>query len=464
MDEELRSLFSAKVPAQPMPQTAELTAAVTFDAAASQLPLELQPLVRSLQLQPSDSAQYQQLALRAARTGAPPGSESEHHAAQSVLLERALALLPSDVALKMAVSDVARAQFSLLNNAVPGSQHYRGEAAFQRARNQWLKSLRDVSALDEGRFSPSVNQNLGSVLQLMGLYGESAQSFVRALELMGLSLKTGQARRELTEGERRDAKAMMAALDLSLAHRGEDREPGHRLGVSLGFWTRPDQRPPRNTPDLFACAFHKKERYGLVQPIEAAAEAMRTEMVSLLRRRASGLDDERTMWYTDQERIARRPSQWLRRHIVCSLERKKRDTPETCVAVEQAMRWYWGAAVPGGTDAEVDPFYLRAQFSMLAPGAHILPHVGPTNERLAISVGLAGLGVAEIRVGSTWRKWDAGEALVFDDSFEHEVRNLGSEHPRVVLIVHFPHPQLMPPGTNGARIAEDMASSCLEDT
>ena len=89
-----------------------------------------------------------------------------------------------------------------------------------------------------------------------------------------------------------------------------------------------------------------------------------------------------------------------------------------------------------------------------------MPHVGPTNERLAISLGLAGLGHAQLRAGSTWRSWEAGEALLFDDSFEHEVV-VGPEHPRAVLIVHIQHPQLMPSGTNGARIAEDMSKHCL---
>ena len=74
---------------------------------------------------------------------------------------------------------------------------------------------------------------------------------------------------------------------------------------------------------------------------------------------------------------------------------------------------------------------------------------------LAISLGLAGLDTAEMRVGTTWRRWERGEALVFDDSFEHEVRNPG-EDPRAVLIVHFPHPQLMPLGTHGA----EMGTSC----
>ena len=40
-----------------------------------------------------------------------------------------------------------------------------------------------------------MNQNLGTALQLMGKYRESEEHFERALQLLGLSLKTGQARR-----------------------------------------------------------------------------------------------------------------------------------------------------------------------------------------------------------------------------------------------------------------------------
>ena len=69
-----------------------------------------------------------------------------------------------------------------------------------------------------------------------------------------------------------------------------------------------------------------------------------------------------------------------------------------------------------------------------------------------------------LRVGTTWTQWIAGSAILFDDSFEHEVV-VDGEHPRAVLIVHFKHPQLMPPGTNGARLVEGGAeaeSLCLE--
>ena len=215
----------------------------------------------------------------------------------------------------------------------------------------------------------------------LGQYAESEVHFEQALKLLGLSLKTGRARRELSDAERKDAIEALAALDLSFAHQGKPREPLHRLGVNVGFWARSDQRAPAGRPGLAACPFHRADRYSrLISPIEAAGTAMRDEMMALLRRRAEADESEGGLWYHDHERIAQRPSQWLRRHLSCARPEDARDTPQTCLAVSRAMRWYYAAATPGGTDAEVDPFYLKAQFSVLSPGAHILPHAGPTNE------------------------------------------------------------------------------------
>ena len=40
------------------------------------------------------------------------------------------------------------------------------------------------------------------------------------------------------------------------------------------------------------------------------------------------------------------------------------------------------------------------------------------------------------------REWRRGEALIFDDSFEHEVHHRGAAA-RAVLLLHFRHPMLM---------------------
>ena len=102
-----------------------------------------------------------------------------------------------------------------------------------------------------------------------------------------------------------------------------------------------------------------------------------------------------------------------------------------------------------------------AYFSVLSPGARLRPHCGPTNVRLRVHIGLsiptvrrapdrtsmapdrtsAGRPVAGMRVGNETRAWREGEALVFNDSFEHEVWNEGTT-PRLVFIYDVWHPEL----------------------
>lgn len=90
-------------------------------------------------------------------------------------------------------------------------------------------------------------------------------------------------------------------------------------------------------------------------------------------------------------------------------------------------------------------------FSRLAPHTHIEAHCGTTNLRLTAHLGLVvprNLNCDEqegpkcqIRVGETWHRWETGKILLFDDSFEHEVRNDTNEE-RVVLLLRFWHPWL----------------------
>ena len=82
-----------------------------------------------------------------------------------------------------------------------------------------------------------------------------------------------------------------------------------------------------------------------------------------------------------------------------------------------------------------------AYFSVLSPGARLRPHCGPSNARLRWHVGLSIGSDAGMRVGNRTRQWREGEALLFDDSFEHEVWNEGSA-PRLIFIVDAWHPQL----------------------
>jgi len=81
--------------------------------------------------------------------------------------------------------------------------------------------------------------------------------------------------------------------------------------------------------------------------------------------------------------------------------------------------------------------------SRLKPGTQLRPHCGPTNMRLTCHLGLEVPDGCEITCGGETRTWEEGRCIVFDDSFEHEVRHSGSEL-RTVLLVNFWHPALTP--------------------
>lgn len=91
------------------------------------------------------------------------------------------------------------------------------------------------------------------------------------------------------------------------------------------------------------------------------------------------------------------------------------------------------AAVPG---------INSAFFSVLAPGTHIPAHVGVTKALLTCHLGIRVPKTPEtcrMRVADGEVSWRAGEALVFDDTVEHEVWN-DSDEVRVVLLIQFRRP------------------------
>lgn len=91
---------------------------------------------------------------------------------------------------------------------------------------------------------------------------------------------------------------------------------------------------------------------------------------------------------------------------------------------------------------KVIPGLTLANFSLMEPGTHILPHVGYTRMVLRSHLGLIVPDEYEklgIRVGDQTRHWKEGEVMVFDDSFEHEAWNR-SEGVRAVLLFDFANP------------------------
>lgn len=94
------------------------------------------------------------------------------------------------------------------------------------------------------------------------------------------------------------------------------------------------------------------------------------------------------------------------------------------------------------------PNLNSAFFSILAPGAVISPHRGVTKAFITAHLGLSVPTEREncwMRVENQRVTWRNGEWIVFDDTYEHEVRN-DTQEPRVILLCQVARP-LDAPGT-----------------
>lgn len=83
------------------------------------------------------------------------------------------------------------------------------------------------------------------------------------------------------------------------------------------------------------------------------------------------------------------------------------------------------------------PYIVTAEFSMLEPNTHILPHTGFTDKVLRSHLGMVvPEGDLGIKVGEETRHWKERDWLVFDDSIMHEAWNKTDER-RIVLMIDF---------------------------
>ncbi len=118
-----------------------------------------------------------------------------------------------------------------------------------------------------------------------------------------------------------------------------------------------------------------------------------------------------------------------------------RDTPQACNLLPSLAKEH-------GVDL------IRFGYSELGAGGWIRPHVGPSNAQLKLHLGLKVPQPdtasatsrsdpkhcpATFTIAGQTRRWAAGRVLLFDDSYEHEVRN-GCSESRAVLQLVIAHP------------------------
>jgi aspartyl/asparaginyl beta-hydroxylase (cupin superfamily) len=82
-----------------------------------------------------------------------------------------------------------------------------------------------------------------------------------------------------------------------------------------------------------------------------------------------------------------------------------------------------------------------ALISILKPGTHIPPHHGMLNTRLICHIPLVVPPGCQLRVGRETRDVVEGQAMLFDDSIEHEAWNNG-DSVRAVLLFEIWRPEL----------------------
>jgi ornithine lipid ester-linked acyl 2-hydroxylase len=107
------------------------------------------------------------------------------------------------------------------------------------------------------------------------------------------------------------------------------------------------------------------------------------------------------------------------------------------------------------------PGMTTAMFSILSPRKHILDHRGPYKGVLRYHLGLIvprEPRACRIRVGEDFRHWEAGQSMIFDDTFNHEVWN-DTDETRVVLFVDVLRPLPFPESAINRLIIKAIAIS-----
>lgn len=195
--------------------------------------------------------------------------------------------------------------------------------------------------------------------------------------------------------------------------------------VKQGVWEHPMQRAREHIPGLTTSPVHDAAQFWFSGYLEEHWTRIRAEVEQVL---DEPLDPVRP---TVEDRALIRRGSWKQAHLF--RDGRWRDEvcarfPVTTSILEQ---------VPEVTT--LSPGVIT--ISRVSPGTHIMPHCGPTNAVLRMHLPLIVPDGVTLRVAGEEMRWVEGKCLVFDDSFEHEVRHVGTQD-RVVLILDTLHPDL----------------------
>jgi aspartyl/asparaginyl beta-hydroxylase (cupin superfamily)/Tfp pilus assembly protein PilF len=178
-------------------------------------------------------------------------------------------------------------------------------------------------------------------------------------------------------------------------------------------------------PGVPAIEFYDRAAFPWLDGIEAAAEDIRAEFLTVFAEDAGRLEPYvQGMGASDVWRDLNESRRWSVYYLwkagVLQAENLRR-----CPKTAKALEAWPQCELPGSGPSAV--------FSILDAKTRIPPHTGVNNARLICHLPLVVPPGCWFRVGSETREWEFGKAFVFDDTIEHEAWN-GSDEPRAVLI------------------------------
>ncbi|KAL0851322.1 hypothetical protein ABMA28_007144 [Loxostege sticticalis] len=211
---------------------------------------------------------------------------------------------------------------------------------------------------------------------------------------------------------------------LLLLGRPDEAHEVHKRGAKLGHFLSPSQRSLYNVPRLKGSPWWNIED----TPYLRLAKALEKSWKEILKEGEAA----KALYEQEKEGLKER-GEWSQLDLFVrgqEIPDRCKRAPVTCAIVKSEP------AAAGCRRGQV-------KFSAMAAGTHVRAHVGPTNCRLRMHLGLSNTKDTYIRVDKEIRQWQPGKVLLFDDSFEHEVWHNGTGT-RLVLIVDVWHPQLTP--------------------
>jgi aspartyl/asparaginyl beta-hydroxylase (cupin superfamily) len=186
-------------------------------------------------------------------------------------------------------------------------------------------------------------------------------------------------------------------------------------------------------PGLPQIQFYERESFAWAEELESRTDAVRAELHDVLAGKTGIVPYVSPKSSRDRTADNVGDQRWSVFHLILDGKVNRENTlrcPRTMAALQDVPL------------CRIDECSPSVMFSLLQPGARIVPHHGLTNVRLICHLPLmVPPNCGALRVGNETRPWREGRLAIFDDSIEHDAWNSSSAL-RAVLLFDVWRPEL----------------------